>query len=144
MTLVDEIVAQLRRGECSERKRHEAPCATCDVVDARIRAIERLVEVEALARFASWTFGRWKNGESLGDVGRAFDDLNHALFGHTRAIATRRDKLEAAVAAAREYRALVGGALVSGSFDPVSNVFRVQPNPIVETLDAALAALDNE
>ena len=36
MTLVDDLVAQLRRGECSARKRHEAPCSTCDAVDRRI------------------------------------------------------------------------------------------------------------
>lgn len=34
--MIEEINTQLRRGECSERRRHEAPCATCDAVNARI------------------------------------------------------------------------------------------------------------
>lgn len=47
--LVDDIVAQLRRGECSARKRHEAPCATCDAVDRRIAHVLALDEVRAAA-----------------------------------------------------------------------------------------------
>lgn len=34
--MLTQIVAQLRRGECSDRRRHTDPCATCDAVDARI------------------------------------------------------------------------------------------------------------
>lgn len=48
-TLVDEIVVQLRRGECSARKRHEAPCATCDAVDRRIAHVLALDETTKAA-----------------------------------------------------------------------------------------------
>lgn len=50
MTIVDDIVAQLRRGECSARRRHDAPCATCDEVDARILFVLALADVAAAAR----------------------------------------------------------------------------------------------
>lgn len=36
---IDDVVAQLRRGACSDAKRHEAPCATCDAVDERIALV---------------------------------------------------------------------------------------------------------
>lgn len=48
MTIVDDIVTQLRRGECSEKRRHTEPCATCDVVDERIAHVRALVKVARL------------------------------------------------------------------------------------------------
>lgn len=49
MSVADDIIAQLRRGACSDAKRHDTPCSTCDSVDARVAWVQRMERVEAAA-----------------------------------------------------------------------------------------------
>lgn len=46
----DEIRERLRVGECSAKKRHEAPCPTCDKYDELIAYIDGLEDVADAAR----------------------------------------------------------------------------------------------